>query len=365
MTFDFPGSVRLVANARDPATPTLRARFARFETANDGAAPSVGVVVEPLVTGDIEGDSAWWTHSPYGMGFGFHRGRRAVILPRRGEADVALVPDDPVGVHYRARSGCERRVYGIVLFALALALARRGGLLLHAAGAVRGGRAVLVAGPRGSRKTQILLDLLRDGWDYLSEDKLLLARGMAHVFQSEIGIRDHHFESVSWLPNAWPPRLSRGTRSLARGIRRRAAALAVRMLPSRLIPPVARRFDPVHPVEARELFPEIQVAPPVAPAAVALLSRRTQGRELSCEPLGAPEALEELAAIQELVFHELAPLDRLVRLCDPGPRVDPRGLLERELAGCRFVRLSIGRDAGVEGAPRLLAERLESIGEGT
>ncbi|MBI4614776.1 MAG: hypothetical protein HY720_14285 [Planctomycetes bacterium] len=256
MTFDFPGSVRLVANACDPATATLRARFARFETAKDGAAPSVGVVVEPLLTEDIEGDSAWWTHSPYGMGFGFHRGRRAVIFPRRGE-------------------------------------------------------------------------------------------------------------SVSWLPDAWPPRLSRGTGSLARGIRRRAAALAVRMLPSRLVPPVARRLDPVHPVEARELFPESQVSPPVAPAAVALLSGRTQGRELSCEPLGAPEALDELAAIQELVFHELAPLDRLVRLCDPGTRVDPRGVLERDLAGCRFVRLSVGRDAGVEGAPRMLAERLESIGEGT
>jgi hypothetical protein len=60
-------------------------------------------------------------------------------------------------------------------FAVCAALRRYGLFDLHSAGVVESGKGVLIVGPSGSGKSTLALQLVQDGWSYLSDDELLLS----------------------------------------------------------------------------------------------------------------------------------------------------------------------------------------------
>ncbi|MCB8985956.1 MAG: hypothetical protein H6659_19160 [Ardenticatenaceae bacterium] len=66
------------------------------------------------------------------------------------------------------------RFEDVTVTSLAPLLRRRGYFLLHAFGAVKEGRAILLVGASGSGKTTSGLRLLLDGWELLSNDVVLL-----------------------------------------------------------------------------------------------------------------------------------------------------------------------------------------------
>jgi hypothetical protein len=70
---------------------------------------------------------------------------------------------------------------GLFLFAFLLLLSGRGLYGLHAGGALWNGCGFLLAGRSGSGKTTLICALARSGWQYLSDDSVLLKRGSSGV----------------------------------------------------------------------------------------------------------------------------------------------------------------------------------------
>jgi len=94
------------------------------------------------------------------------------IHPDTGVARGAISPDLPAA-HARRRSP----LFYLTTLSLAVLLRHRDWFPLHAAGLVRGGHGVLFPAGSGRGKSTAALSLVRDGWQCLSDDSVLLRSG--------------------------------------------------------------------------------------------------------------------------------------------------------------------------------------------
>lgn len=114
----------------------------------------------------------------------------------------------------RAEEVAGVEVFAALSIASALLLNRLGRALVHAAAVVApGGRAVLIAGGSGSGKTTTCVNLVRAGWDWLSDDHVVLGGTAA----GELAVE------------GWPRsfNLDTGAPGLPAGTRRRADPFAI------------------------------------------------------------------------------------------------------------------------------------------
>jgi hypothetical protein len=79
--------------------------------------------------------------------------------------------------------------YAVVLESIVLLLRDRGLYGMHAATLAREGRGVLIPAVADSGKSTLAFRLVQSGWDYLSDDTVLLRRRPAHV--EVLGLRSH------------------------------------------------------------------------------------------------------------------------------------------------------------------------------
>lgn len=92
---------------------------------------------------------------------------------------------------------------------LELALEEASGIVdVHAAVAVKQGRALLVAGPSGAGKTTLALSLLDLGWTYFGDDLAVVDRdtGVIRPFPTPLGVRrpvEWRAENLLWEPPLW------------------------------------------------------------------------------------------------------------------------------------------------------------------
>lgn len=203
----------------------------------------------------------------------------------------------------------------VILYTLLLLLRRRGLYALHASAVARNGSGYLFAAPCGSGKSTQTYGLVRQGWDYLADDALLLRVSGDEV--EALALRrdlcldpalSHTFPEVSVHGEGGP--------FAARGKRR----LPMRALhPERLIDRTVPRLL---------VFPEIVAQP---------TSRLV--------PLGQAEALAKLIE-QSVVFN-----------LDPEVLRQHLGVLERLVRQAPGYRLLAGRDLKEhpEGVAALLA----------
>jgi len=84
-----------------------------------------------------------------------------------------LLLDHPHTLHWT--------VYGLLIFSLLILLHYRNLFSMHAAALVRKGRGVLFVAASGCGKSTMAYSLVRQGWQYLSDDLILLRAGDAHV----------------------------------------------------------------------------------------------------------------------------------------------------------------------------------------
>ncbi|MCP5099735.1 MAG: hypothetical protein GY943_29630 [Chloroflexi bacterium] len=104
------------------------------------------------------------------------------------------------------------RFIDITYTALAPHLRRRGIYLIHAFGAVKNGRSILLVGASGSGKTTAGLSLLQDGWQLLGNDIIMLSihenQVVAWPTPGDIRIRSQTIGLVDGLENGrfpYPP----------------------------------------------------------------------------------------------------------------------------------------------------------------
>ncbi len=92
---------------------------------------------------------------------------------------------------------------------------RKGGIPLHAGGVSRGDELVLISGPAGFGKTTLIMELLKRGWDYFSDDLALIDpdSGLVQPFPKPLQIKGAaawNEHRALWAPPSWlpPPRAS-------------------------------------------------------------------------------------------------------------------------------------------------------------
>jgi HPr kinase/phosphorylase len=121
---------------------------------------------------------------------------------------------------------------------------------VHGSCAVRGGAGVLLMGPPGSGKSDLLLRLLDRGFELVADDRVEIDDGMARAPMALAGLLEIRGLGIVRLPHARQARL----------------ALAVRLVAGGEVPRVPERAGQVYGV------PEILVDP--RPASAAALVER-------------------------------------------------------------------------------------------
>lgn len=202
----------------------------------------------------------------------------------------------------------------VLLLVVFLLLRRRGLYGLHASGVVRGGTGCLFVAPSGSGKSTQTYSLVRQGWEYLGDDSLLLRDGGDHV--QALALRRHLCLDPA-LARPFPETARHGKAS--QFARRGKHELSMRALyPRQIVDGCVPRML---------IFPEIVAAP---------VSRLV--------PMEAADALLRLMN------------ESLAMALDPEARPIHLRLLGRLVHQARSWRLLAGRDlhARPEGVARLL-----------
>lgn len=318
---------------------------------------SLDILLLPLASAKLKESLNNLSPSPYGMSFVEHHGDKGIVFNYKGVPDQVLILEDKITIYYTPRKKNLHRIYGLLLFSINLVLHQKDGLLYHGAGAVNGDTALLLTGLRGSKKTQLLMTLLQHEWHYISDDKLLLYNGTMYMFQDVIPIADHHLSSLPWLYDNLPKKVQRRKSVWRRTMRMQIAAFSRRWLSKHVLPLMEKVYDPQLLLNTLDMFPNCQLVSSASPSAVVLLSL---GDKISCEQLEPDQAtLEEIAAIQSLVFYSMGPLEQLVFFCNRSFTIPVGDIIRRNFSsGYPFFRLTIPGSADMEDVYKTLEKHI-------
>jgi hypothetical protein len=285
--------------------------------------------------------------------YGFHVQYRDHVLRAffyfKGRPIVCLhVPralDEPLRIEFVMGKKTLGRVHTCLMYALLLAFQRRGRALLHGAVFRREEMGLVLFGQRGIGKTQLALNLLRKGWQYVADDKFLLENGVAHSYQQSLLLRDHHFQALPWLRDVanYDLRAAR-TRALLRRV-------AHQYVPEKFLPNEDRLFNKGKQYNVERLFSEAHICDQVTVTQVMIL---VGGHELHAEQLDPAQALETISLLQELANDEFSRLTQFLSLffledaSDDYRDVTLRKVLARNLPDLPFMRITVPEDCPSE-----------------
>lgn len=345
VTLGFLGRSVAVA-ADDPAPVAWLREFLEpwFDAAPaDGAAvpgapepPTVHLALDPAACARLERDARPAAGAPVPC---FLLDDRILAYPRRVTPDgETWIRDTDLDAWYRPGADAVRilaprdgRGARIALMRVVRELAMHhvaaaGGALLHAAGIVIGGRALLVCGPRRAGKTTLLLRLLAEpDAGYLANDRVAVVAGPG-----------------------------RGADARARGL---PTIVALRPGTVTLLPVIEARLRAWRPDHWRTLAEET-AAPAIAPGTAPTLPVDLSPAQLCALAAVRPAPVAPVAAI---VFPQAGEAVRGVRL-ERLERDDQRGRLCAGTVGAGLPRRS-ARGLAIDPAPRRPArlDRLDGI----
>ncbi|MBI9092980.1 MAG: hypothetical protein JEZ12_27510 [Desulfobacterium sp.] len=327
----------------------------RFVTKHLGSPARADIVMEPVA--NIPEPAAFSHHMASRFGFRVihSRGSVAAVFEHRGTPDVMVVFSDPVKIFYRDRIGIERRVYAMVLFSMMRVLNKKNSLLCHGAVVRHHKNAFLLAGPRGTGKTMLVLSLLRRGWDYLSDDKFMLRDNTAHIFQPFIVLRGHHFSALPWLGALDP-----GYDGFARNARRqtRIQEQITRFLPRKWLPSLDRFLNPCIRVGADAFSRQTRILDSVKLSAGVLLCH---GSQFTAARVSRGAFLNGFGLIQQMAAREFSDLEKMINYHDPGLGTDAGVILDQNMAADTFVKITLPPDKRPDAMATEVAKCLEQL----
>jgi hypothetical protein len=278
----------------------------------------------------------------YGFVITEYQNQQAIIFNYRGGADIIAIFSDNIKIFYRNRIGISKKLYGILLFCFNLVLNKKNGLLFHGAIAKNENNGILLAGHRGTKKSMLLLTLLRNGWDYLSDDKFILHNNNSYLFQSFIPLRGHHFNSLPWLAE-----LNKNSEKFIRRskLREKARNYSIRKLPGYLQPTVERFFgDPSITVYINKLFPSSNLIQSTRPSKVFVL---LTGSQFRLENIPRDKIIDEIITVQKLLFHKYSQLEYLLSIYNKSFKYDIKKILDKNLPDQMFFKLTVPDDLDI------------------
>ena len=282
-------------------------------------------------------------NSLYGFWFTEYEKQLAIVFNYKGKSDVVIIFSKVIKILYTNRPKMSRRLYGILLFCLKLAINSKNGVLFHGAIARKGNNSVLLTGHRGTRKTMLLLTMLKNGWDYLSDDKFVLHNHNAYLFQNFIALQDHHFEALPWLREKMP--VNRRFSKLSALLRKNAGTFAQKHVHKHLLHGIDRFCNPSVHIQGDELFPSCKILNSVRPSTVIALFT---GPVFNIEVVSKTDIIDELALIMRLISDDSNALECMLALYDSRFRYNMKEIIADNLNKLDFYKLTIPNNCDVD-----------------
>jgi len=258
-----------------------------------------------------------------------------VVLGYRGRADVVIRLSSPVELLYTPRQGCFNKLFHGILLAMQMVLNVKNGVLFHGAVVCSGDDCILLTGPGGAGKTILVLNMLQEGWDYLSDDKCILFNGRTYLFRSYIPLRDYHYQTFPWLLEKCPQDTKIYNKARYRQWFKR---FAERHLPGYVLSPLEDFYNPVFEKNLSELFPQSNILSGAEPSIWIILVPDSKSEFVRIQK---EEAVRRIGAIQCLDFPEYDKMTHMLDLYGCGIPCGMNTLIESHLKDLRVYRMSV------------------------
>ncbi len=270
-------------------------------------------------------------------------GTEGLAILHQARPVAFVLPGPPLKLYLDSGSTKTGRIYLLLLYALSAALAASSSAhLLHGSCLAPGpdSEALLFIGRRGSCKTCLGLTLLKNGWQYIGDDKVILKSSRVHPVENWLGLRDWHLDKLPWLHELLPLPVQRQKNKTRRAIRNLIRRWGVNFLPDVLAAGWEARWNAKSHLGVERLFPgasELNVAKLKAVVCLRPASR------VALRALSRPETRYRVQAAEEAIFAELAPLPAMMReYYGVMPSADRRQrLLDENLGSARCYELAL------------------------
>lgn len=275
-----------------------------------------------------------------------------IVSGYRGVADIAFTLSSPVKVFYTVRKGCAGKLFDCLMLCTQFVLFRKKGFLFHGAVLCTQHTCLMLTGTAGSGKTLLALSMLRDGWDYLSDDKFILHDKSAYIFRKQILLRDFHYQTFPWLS---------GISTMAdqrHWLRKRLKQSAIKHLPGYLYARIERILDPFFLKDPLNLFPERKI---IQTARLKICVLLQPGFEFTCAEIDLKTALKKLSLIQWLDSPLLETLARQLFLYGYENFLDIDRIIEANLEGNKVFEMTIPAMDDIGGLSRKINQCLRQV----
>ena len=283
------------------------------------------------------------TNTNYGFWITEYNGEQAIIFTYRNKPDIIVTISHLIKIFYVNRPRVAGKLYSILLFCFHLALYKKNGLLFHGAVATKKDNCVVLLGSRGSKKTMFLLSMLKDGWDYLSEDKFILHNNRAYIFQSSTPLRDQHFLLLPWLANLLPD-----SAKLKKKLefRKWARTVFFKYAPQYLLHPMKKYYNPSITIDVNKLFPDSKVISSAKPSIIIMIS---SGNQFDFKSVSRGSIIGEINTLHHLIMNAISQeLIPLLFLYNQNYKYDFETIVNSSFSDQQFFKLTIPVNSDME-----------------
>jgi hypothetical protein len=265
-----------------------------------------------------------------------HKAETFIIFGYRGTVDIAICLSNPIRLYYTPRSGCAGKLYGCLLFCIQIVLHKKQGLMFKGAALTSGSTNVILAGLSGSGKTTLILQMLKEGWDFLSNDFFILFNQKARLLRRDICVNQYHCLIYPWLAKG-----KTINRKLTRWVwfRKRIQSFAKKNIPSYALPRMQKIYNPILCMDVKDFFPDCNIIHLAEPTICIVLK---YGSDFEFINVNKSEIIQDMSTIQSSTSFEFETIGRLLRFYGYKDYIETEKLLENNLRNeCQFYKLII------------------------
>lgn len=312
----------------------MKRYYSTFFHNDDNEKEPFDIILSPLTNRD---KYATYYQSKYFVSFWIKKiqGDVCIVFGYRGMPDIIIVLSDPIKLLYTIRPGFAGLLFDRIIDAIHFALIRKKGILFHGAVMCKGDMCILIVGPSGMGKSILVIDMLNNGWDYISEDKFILFNNKAYMFRPYIPIKDYHFH---FFPQLIEKKLVRKSRRGFFFSRKRLKSFIFKYFPEDVISRLEGLYSPTYFVESTDISPERKIITSAKPNISIILK---PGFESKISSQDRETALQDILTIHWLAFPDFERIVRLLSLFEYGSQNEIHRLIDDNLKDIKFINMIV------------------------
>ncbi|MBF0458882.1 MAG: hypothetical protein HQK99_13425 [Nitrospirae bacterium] len=256
-----------------------------------------------------------------------------VVIGHRGNPAMAFNVSGPITLYYCDKTQDFSKLLLTLTYCIQLILLRKGGILFHGAVLSRGNECILFVGPSSVGKTSLTVAMLNDGWDYLSDDKFILHKGMALMFRHYIPMERCHLD---YLKSKCLISVSKRFK-YPNVINQLAKVFVEQYSPEFAIPLFGQLCSPFVFVDVNEMFPECRPRITAKPSKCVVLM---QSASFRFQQFSYDDIIRDIVNIQWLHFPNFEKLTRILSLSDYSYNKVFEAVIFNNLANMQFYKLN-------------------------